>query len=68
MYPDSVNPGDPNAPWNQEDAEEQTFYVTIEVKVGAAYHSEAVEKVTDKLASLPESDVDLISVFSESEV
>ena len=44
-YPDSVNPGDPAAPWNEKPPQRREYVVSMDFYVTTTSMEEAVEKV-----------------------
>lgn len=64
-YPDSINPGDPNGPWNQLDHENRYFYVNVDIKVLANSHSEAVAEAMYVISKQFEATV--CDVYEEGE-
>lgn len=45
MLPYHTRENDPDAPWNQPDAEEKPHWVTLQVRVGAVDTDDALDQV-----------------------
>ena len=50
-YPDSVNPGDPKAPWNEPDATISDYVVELQVRLSAYSEDDVHEILRNRLFS-----------------